>query len=140
MRAHSLKTALATAALAVACSLPTDGDGPVANVAGIWDFQGTQETPALTLQGTLTLSQTRDELSGTMNWTEEDGFGNVNVRGGAVVGVVLGLEDVDFDVTQAGDDRRHLARIVDDTLMEGVWASLNSTQSGAFRAVRRGAP
>ena len=124
------------AAAMIGCALPTGGDGPVANLAGAWDYLGTQEAPALTLEGTLTLTQNRANVNGALSWSERDAFGNVELRGGQVIGVVLGLHDVDFDVTQAGDDRRHVARVDTDTI-EGVWASLNSSASGVFRAVRR---
>lgn len=122
--------------LGSACELPTSDPGEVADVAGVWDYSGTQDVPSRELVGTLTLVQAGDELSGTLSWSEEDPVGNIETRGGAVVGLVLGTADVDFDVTLSGDDRRHLARIIADTL-EGAWTSLSSGAAGTFRARRR---
>jgi hypothetical protein len=128
---------LLAAVLLGGCSLSTENSGPVADVRGTWTYAGNQVTPALQFAGTLFITgQSGDQIAGTLSWTEQDGLGNVVVRGGEVTGTVIADSDIDFDVTLADEVRRHIAVITADTL-EGIWASSGAAKSGEFRAERQ---
>lgn len=119
------------------CSLSTENTEPVADVRGAWTYSGSQVTPALQFAGTLFITgQSGDQIAGTLSWTEQDGLGNVVVRGGEVTGTVIADSDIDFDVTLADEVRRHIAAITADTL-EGIWANAVAAKSGDFRAERQ---
>ncbi len=124
-----------------ACGLLTGPvDGEIADLRGTWTLTGTQNSPSLQLAGTLTISrQTDGEIIGTATWEERDGAGGVRIDGGAVNGLVLTAEDVDFDITLVSGERRLIGRLVADTL-SGAWAQPSVSANGAFRAVRRGTP
>lgn len=120
----------------VGCTATTSSLGDPADVRGEWTFTAEQVTPALTLTGTLSITDQDDDLiSGTLSWEERDGLGNVRADGGPITGRVLGAEDVDFDLIRAGGSRRHVARLIADT-MEGTWLQQSVGASGEFRAVR----
>lgn len=120
------------------CSLSTENSEPVADVRGTWTYSGSQVTPALQFAGTLFITgQSGDQIAGTLSWTEQDGLGNVLVRGGEVTGTVIANTDIDFDVTLADEVRRHIAVITADTLA-GIWANTAAAKSGDFRAQRQG--
>jgi hypothetical protein len=123
-----------------ACSLSTEPTGPVADVRGTWRYVGTQSAPALQLEGTLVVTQQRgDIITGSVTWEERDGLGDVQIRGGQLTGRVIGLEDIDFDVLMPEGDRRHVARVIGDSL-DGVWAAVSAGRSGDFRATRQAVP
>jgi hypothetical protein len=123
------------------CGLLTGpADGDLADVRGAWALSGTQSSPSLQFTGTLTIANQADgEIFGTASWEERDGAGGVRLDGGALNGLVLTMEDVDFDVTLLGGERRFVGRLVADTLT-GVWAQPSVSANGAFRAVRRSTP
>jgi hypothetical protein len=133
---RTLIGALATVLFAAGCSVPSSSSGDPADVRGEWTFTAEQVSPALTLTGTLSItSQDGDLISGTLSWQESDGAGNTRVDGGPITGRVLGDEDVDFDLLRTGGSRRHVARLLADT-MEGNWLQASIGASGEFRAVR----
>lgn len=132
-RGASLGLAVALAG----CTLSTGPAGSARDVRGSWSYSGTQLTPLLQLEGTLSITdQSGEQVTGTMTWTEQDAVGNVVVRGGSISGTVVESTDIDFDVVLAGETRRHIALLVADT-MEGVWAVTTPARSGQFRAVRQ---
>lgn len=131
--------ALAVLLLAVACVSPTGASGDVADLTGTWRYEGTQAAPALSLEGTLTIAgQAGDLVSGQLSWEESGAAGGPRLDGGPVSGRVIERSDVDFDVLLPGGSRRHVARLVADT-MRGTWVQLSSGASGEFTAIR-GAP
>lgn len=118
------------------CSLLTAPEGVAANVVGSWTYTGTQTTPALLLEGSIAITaQSGATISGTASWDEYEGMVLTGTDGGPVAGRVIGPSDVDFDVVTPSGDRRHVGRLVADT-MTGAWVQLPGGQSGEFRAVR----
>lgn len=133
-----MKLALACSAFALGgCDVATDPVGTVADVRGTYVYSGAQASPALQLNGTLTISaQSADLIAGALSWSEQAVGLEPVMRSGAVSGSVIGLRDVDFDVSVTGGvTRRHVARVDVDTLT-GVWVETGSGLSGTFRAVR----
>lgn len=131
-------TSLGAVAL-IGCSLSTEPLGPVADLRGIWTYAGTQAVPALELSGTFTLEeQAGTQVEGSASWLEQDGLGNTTLRGGALAGAVIGVTDVDLEVSVGDALRRHVGRISEngDTL-QGVWAEVGAGLSGTFTAVRQ---
>lgn len=128
--AVALLTALA------GCGLATEADGPVADVVGSWRYTGQQTAPSLTLEGTLVIgTQTGGVVNGQLMWEERDVSGGLVLDGGPVSGRVIELEDIDFDVLRASGDRRHVGRIIADTI-RGAWIQTSSGASGEFLAIR----
>lgn len=122
--------------IACACSFPTDPAGEVADVRGTWHYSGDQAAPALTLDGTLLISTQRDDvIGGQLSWQEQGVAGGVRSDGGPVSGRVIEDSDVDFDVLLAATERRHVGRIIGDTI-RGAWIEVSSGRSGNFVAVR----
>jgi hypothetical protein len=139
MNRRRVASVLASGLIAVAtgCALTTEPSGPVADVRGSWRYVGTQFAPARDLEGILVVTQQRgDIVSGSLSWEERDGLGDIQLKGGAVTGRVIGVEDIDFDVQLAEGVRRHVARITGDSLV-GVWAAVAGGLSGEFRAERQ---
>lgn len=119
-----------------ACAVPTDPGGDAVNVRGSWTYVGEQAVPRLTIDGVLSVSrQSGEDITGTASWEVRDPVGGITLLGGNLIGQAIGEMDVDFDVVLAGGPRRHLARVVADT-MTGVWLDPSGGASGNFRAVR----
>ncbi|MBP7551068.1 MAG: hypothetical protein KA761_12340 [Gemmatimonadaceae bacterium] len=136
LRALRSATLFIPALIACGCSFPTDPAGEVADVRGTWHYSGDQAAPALTLDGTLLISTQRDDvISGQLSWQEQGVAGGVRSDGGPVSGRVIEDSDVDFDVLLAATERRHVGRIVGDTI-RGAWIEVSSGRSGNFVAVK----
>ncbi len=130
------RCALALLVLTQACVSSTAASGDVADVRGTWEYTGTQAAPALTLEGAFVVaSQSGDVVQGQLSWEERDPVGGSRLEGGPVSGRVIGTADVDFDVLLPSGGRRHVARLVADT-MRGNWIQLSNGTSGAFTAIR----
>ncbi len=122
--------------LGSACAFATDPDQTVADVRGTWQYSGAQSAPALVLTGTLSISTQQGEVvGGQLSWQEPDGSGGTANRGGAVSGRVIETTDVDFDVLAPGVTRRHVGRLVGDSI-KGAWIETSTGKSGDFVAVR----
>lgn len=116
------------------CSL-TAPEGDAADVRGTWEFEGTQVSPALDIEGTFVVAtQSGQAIAGTATW-DEAGVGGVVMVNGPLAGRAIGQEDVDFDVTLSTGVRRFVARLVADT-MSGAWVQISTSSNGTFRAVR----
>jgi hypothetical protein len=76
-------------------------------------------------------------FSGRLDVQETDALGVQRARAGAAAGHALDDESVDFDAFLDATPRRHVARIVSDT-MSGWWIqpAEGTTIAGTFRAVR----
>ena len=138
----SRRTFLVGAVALGGCFAATEPDGPVANVRGVWSYTGSQTTPALTLSGTLSVSQqAQDVIEGSLTWSEADGVTAPVFRSGSMAGLVIGETDVDFEVVVDAGSRRHLARISanGDTLV-GVWVGSSGSGGGPFVAIRGSTP
>lgn len=133
MRPRSL---LAAVFLLSSCRLLTSDDREAADLRGRWTYTGTQATPQLELSGELLItSQTGSQVEGTATWEERDPIGNVQLAAGNVFGRAIGFTDVDFDIVGETSDRRHVARLVADTMV-GIWVEGVGGATGEFRAVR----
>lgn len=118
------------------CRLVTSDDGEAADLRGRWTYTGTQATPQLELTGELLISvQNGSQVEGTAAWEERDPIGNVTIAAGSVFGRAIGFTDVDFDIVGETADRRHVARLVADTMV-GIWVEGVGGATGEFRAVR----
>lgn len=136
--AAPVTAALLSAALLAGCDTGTEPTGPTADVRGTWAYQGTQATPNLVLVGTLVIAaQTGANVSGSLTWDEQDGFGGSVLKSAPISGRVIGLFDADVDVLASDATRRHVGRISAnaDTIV-GVWIAASNSRNGSFTAVR----
>lgn len=118
------------------CELATVGPREAADLRGRWTYTGTQATPPRELVGELqVLTQTGGDIEGTATWEERDPIGNIEFAAGAVFGRAIGFTDVDFDIVSDAVERRHVARLVADTMV-GIWVEGVGGATGQFRAVR----
>jgi len=120
-----------------ACASPAD-QGPGRDLLGAWRYTATQSAPTASLTGTFTVTtQTGSAFGGRLEVQETDAAGVLRSRAGAVSGRAPASLSVDFDVLLGTAPRRHVARVVADT-MEGNWVETGGTSitTGVFRAVR----
>src|SRR5439155_15696078 len=97
-----------------------------------------QSTPTAALAGTLVVaSQSGASFSGNVAAQETDALGVPRNVAGIVSGHTLEASSIDFDVFFTTNARRHVGRVVADT-MTGTWAEQGGAGalSGSFRAVR----
>jgi hypothetical protein len=120
-----------------ACDSPTSNDTGVTNVIGSWQYLATQAVPALEIEGALQITdQDGRFFSGSAAFTETDVQGTTRTRGGALSGRVIGGGVVDFDVHIDLQTRRHVARIIADSIT-GTWSAQGAAGlSGPFSARR----
>ncbi|HKS06298.1 MAG TPA: hypothetical protein VJR92_08310 [Gemmatimonadaceae bacterium] len=133
-----LRTRLVVALVAFssACIDVTDGGAAAVNMSGAWEYTATQTSPSADLTGVLTVSSQDGELlGGSVSWEERTGPGTTRLLSGAVSGRLIGTDDVDFDVLLSEGTRRHVGRLVADTI-RGTWVQIGSGTSGEFVAVR----
>jgi hypothetical protein len=126
---------LALAAGTLACS-PGDCPAPPADVLGKWTYMANQTAPSTaTLGGVLTLQTGCPGLQGSLDGTENDGFGMSAPFNAIVVGQMIGTAGVDFDA--AG--RRHIGTVANDSI-HGTWFDQSAGGSGPFVAVKELTP
>jgi hypothetical protein len=117
-----MRYAFLTFSLLVACDSPVDSGPTGVDMRGIWSYSGIQESPALTVVGTLNIDQQNGrEFSGTAAFTETDVQGTQTNRTGQLSGRVIGPDAADFDIYFDAAPRRHVAEIRGDS-MHGNWA------------------
>lgn len=121
-----------------ACDSPTGNGGTAINIKGDWTYHATQTTPQLDMTGGLQISdQDGTTFSGTAAFTETDVQGTQRTRAGALSGRIVGGDVVDMDIYVDLEVRRHVGRIVVDSI-GGTWSVTGAaTLSGAFTARRR---
>ena len=120
----------------LACESATDNDANARDVRGVWSYSGVQSSPSLSIRGFLRIDQQNgNEFSGTAEFSETDVQGTVRNRTGQLSGRVLGADAVDFDIFIDEASRRHVARVVADS-MNGTWARTggNPPITGSFTA------
>jgi hypothetical protein len=129
--------ALVSLLMVGACDSPTSNDDVGVNVLGSWQYLATQAVPALEIEGALQITEQDGRFfSGTAAFTETDVQGTKRTRGGALSGRVIGDDVVDFDVHIDVQTRRHVARIVADSV-GGTWSAAGvAGLSGPFSARR----
>lgn len=122
--------------LLTACDSPTDNATAV-DVQGEWTYQATQTTPVLDMAGALIISEQEGaSFTGTAQLTETDVQGSQRTRLAVLSGRVVGGDVVDMDLYVDTQVRRHVARIVADS-MSGTWSVTGATtSSGTFTARR----
>jgi hypothetical protein len=126
---------LAFAASAVGCS-PGDCPAPPATVLGEWTYMASQTAPSkATLGGVLTIQAGCPGLQGSLDGTENDGFGGTAQFHAIVAGQMVGTTGVDFDAS----GRRHLGTIANDSI-RGTWFDQSSGGSGPFVAAKELTP
>ena len=117
-----MRYALLILAMLAACDSPVDNGVTGVDMRGVWSYSGIQESPALTVVGTLHVEQQNGrEFSGTAAFSETDVQGTQTNRTGQLSGRVVGMEAVDFDIFVDESPRRHVAAIRGDS-MYGIWA------------------
>lgn len=122
--------------VALACDLAPTETGTAADVVGRWSYSGTQLSPGLELEGEIVVSsQEGSSITGTLTYREVTPMSESALFGAPLGGRVVGSTDADFDVYLPDGDRRHVARLIVDT-MEGQWIEAASGRRGTFRAVR----
>lgn len=139
-RVRSLCVIAASLALA-GCLKSTEPQPSTLNLNGTWSYTGTQTGPVPEmLAGTLTISresgtsfQGRLDVIGTSSQT-----GQTRVLSGLVSGSESVTNVIDFDASLETTPRRHVGRIVADTIT-GTWVGETTngvTSSGTFRVER----
>lgn len=124
---------LASAVAAVGCVSSTESGQPLIDMRGSWNYHGTQDSPAATLEGTLSINQQRGNQF-TGSWSViENTAGSQQSLTGVVSGQVLDTAHVDFDVQVGSETRRHVARVASDSA-DGVWTEFSGGASGSFSA------
>jgi hypothetical protein len=113
-------------ALLAACDSPVDNGVTGVDMRGLWSYSGIQESPALTVVGTLSIDeQNGREFSGTVAFRETDVQGTQTNRTGRLSGRVVGMEAADFDISLDESQRRHVGAIRGDS-MYGNWARIDA--------------
>lgn len=121
-----------------ACIDTTGSSAIVPDLIGSWRYVGVQGAPTVQLTGLLVIeAQEGDLIAGRANWEARTPTGMVTQAGGSVGGRVIGDANVDFEVLLAPHPRRHVARIVGDT-MRGSWVEVGTGAAGEFTAIRGG--
>ena len=117
-----MRYAFLTFVVLSACDSPVDDGATGVDMRGVWSYSGIQESPALTVAGTLNIErQSGRDFSGTVAFSETDVQGTQTNRTGQLSGRVVGAEAVDFDIFFDEAPRRHVAAIRGDS-MYGIWA------------------
>ncbi len=124
------------------CIASTDVGSAGVSVTGTWRYAGRQTVPAdADLAGTLSFTtQVGATVAGALDVTETDFRGTPRRLTGAVAGRTVDSTTVDFDLVLSAVTRRHVGRVVGDSLT-GTWieqavAGGAPTASGSFRAAR----
>jgi hypothetical protein len=122
------------------CLSSTDPQPSLIHLKGPWTYKGAQTGPVIeTLTGTLTISsESGTSFQGQVNITGVNQASQTRVLTGLVSGSQHGVDLIDFDVNVETVPRRHVGRIVEDTIA-GTWigsAPDGTTSSGTFRLER----
>lgn len=114
----------------------------VSPLEGQWDVSGQSAAAVATaIQGGMVVrSGVGTGFTGAYDVIETGAQGGQRRLSGPMSGRIIGTSSVEFDVTNGGSTRRHVATKNADTL-RGNWFDLSSggtiEASGTFRAVRR---
>jgi hypothetical protein len=136
-----LVVAGAAAIVATGCLQSTEPQAPAIPVTGSWRYTGTQ-TGAIreTLAGTLVIGrQSGSAFQGSLDIVGTNQLtGETRTLTGILSGVIPSADAVDFDASVGLAPRRHVGRLVGDTIT-GTWVGTSGgvgTVSGVFRAER----
>jgi hypothetical protein len=124
-----------------ACLKSTEPQPSALQLNGMWRYTGV-ETGSVqeTLDGTLTISsESGTSFQGRLDFVATNSqTGQTRVLGGLVSGSESGSDVIDFDASLETTPRRHVGRIVADTIT-GTWVGEGSNgamASGTFRVER----
>lgn len=117
-----------------ACGSTTDTGTTSVDMRGTWSYTGVQTSPVLNVSGILTIDQQSGKsFTGSAQFSETDVQGTIRIRTGQINGRVIGADAVDFDIFVEATARRHVGRVVADS-MKGTWAVTGSNITGSFNA------
>jgi hypothetical protein len=129
---------LASSSLLSACLRSTEPQASLLQLNGSWNYTGLQTGPVPeTLTGTLTiLRESGTSFQGNLVLTGVNGqTGIPRSLSGSVSGSESGTDVIDFDANLESTPRRHVGRIVADTIT-GTWIDVTTMSSGTFRVER----
>jgi hypothetical protein len=134
---HHAPLACLLVACSAACSSPLDDGVQGPDVLGTWSYSATQVAPAAELEGTLTvIRQGGSAFDAILEVQERDALGNVRNRSATISGRTIAGDGIDFDAFMEGSARRHVGRVLGDSI-SGSWAELDTPPlTGTFRARR----
>ena len=124
-----------------ACLQPTDIGISSVSLAGRWRYSAVQTgASGETMSGMLVIAQqTGASFQGSLEITSTNtGTGEIRSLAGTVSGAAPAAAGIDFDVFLEQLPRRHVAKLVGDTL-RGTWLRLSErgvSASGTFSAQR----
>jgi len=125
------------------CAAATEPEPPgVVPIAGAWSYSGLQSASPVQLSGAVDfVSRSAISFNGSADINEAAGSATQRRLTGPVSGRLTQGTVVEFDLTLGVLIRRHVARLVADTI-SGSWFELSATDAaiggtGSFRAVRR---
>lgn len=133
--------AFAGAALVSACLKSTEPQASLIDLMGTWKYTGVQTGPFREdLIGTLTVtSESGTSFQGQLNlFGQNPQTGETRPLNGPVSGSAVGIDVIDLDADIEASLRRHVGRIVVDTIT-GTWAvppSGGPMVSGTFKLER----
>lgn len=131
----------ASSSLLAACLKSTEPQASLLDLNGSWNYSGVQTSPVReTLTGTLTISRESGmSFQGNLVLQSVDErTGQPRSLNGVVSGTESGVDVIDFDADVESPARRHVGRIVADTIT-GTWIGSSpdgTTSSGTFRVER----
>jgi hypothetical protein len=131
----------ATSSLVSACLKSTEPQASLLQLNGSWNYTGVQTSPGREiLTGTLTIARESGmSFQGSLVLQSVDErTGQPRTLNGVVSGTESGTDVIDFDANLESPPRRHVGRIVADTIT-GTWIGASpdgTTSSGTFRVER----
>lgn len=143
MRLLLAAAAVTFAVGASGCAAATEPEpAGVVPIAGAWSYSGLQSASPIQLSGTVDfVSRSATSFNGSAEINEAAGGAAQRRLTGPVAGRITQGTVVEFDLTLGVLIRRHVARLVADTI-SGSWFELSASDAaiggtGSFRAVRR---
>jgi hypothetical protein len=138
MNAHRVAVAAVVLALAAwGCGSAGDPGDDVGDLTGDWHYSGVQTAGTqIVYEGTLRVSrQSGATFSGELDVQSTTPQGTVARVRGVANGRAISAEAVDFDLELTDDTRRHVGRIVLDSI-NGTWVNDDLSSVGSFTLVR----
>ena len=152
MRAASMRLAPRRAAGALglvvlsSCRAVSDVGPSTLDVSGAWNYIATAASSAVTLSGTMTLSQPAgagSSFTGGLDASQTDARGQVSRVVAIVSGRPIDSSRVEFDLILDASTRRHHSGTVAGDSVSGTWletADFSIVGSGTFRGKRTRSP
>ena len=128
------------------CRAVSDVGASALDLSGAWNYIATASSSAVTLSGTMTLSQTAgggSSFSGGLDASQMDARGQVSRVVAIVSGRAIDSSRVEFDLILDASARRHHSGIVAGDSVSGTWletTDFSIVGSGTFRGKRTRSP